>query len=65
MRFRKATREDVPSIVQLIANDKLGNLRERFEDPLPKEYYEAFDKISGDTNQELIVDQKRFGSMKK
>jgi GNAT superfamily N-acetyltransferase len=55
MKFRKATKEDVPSIVQLIASDKLGNLRERYEDPLPKEYYKAFDKISADTNQELIV----------
>jgi GNAT superfamily N-acetyltransferase len=55
MRFRKATRKDIAFIVQLIANDKLGQLRERFEDPLPKEYYEAFDKISADSNQELIV----------
>src|SRR5690242_11208253 len=55
MKFRKATRSDVPLIVQLLANDKLGQLRERFEDPLPEKYYEAFNKIAADTNQELIV----------
>ena len=55
MRFRKATIKDIAFIVQLLANDKLGQLRERFEDPLPKEYYEAFEKINADPNQELIV----------
>jgi len=55
MKFRKATRRDIPFIVQLIANDKLGQMREKFEDPLPEKYYEAFDKISRDSNQELMV----------
>lgn len=55
MKFRKALRNDVPFIIQLLANDKLGQLRERIEDPLPHEYYEAFDRIQADANQELIV----------
>ena len=55
MRFRKATKRDIVQIVQLIANDRLGQMRERFEDPLPDKYYEAFDRISSDANQELIV----------
>lgn len=55
MRFREATRKDIPFIVQLLANDKLGQSRERYEVPLPNEYYDAFDKISADSNQELIV----------
>ena len=55
MKFRKATRRDIPSIVQLLANDKLGQSRERYEEPLPIEYYEAFDKIGADPSQELIV----------
>ena len=55
MKFRKATKIDLPLIVQLIANDRLGQMRERFEDPLPDKYYEAFDRISSDANQELIV----------
>ena len=55
MKFRKATRNDIPQIVQLLANDKLGHLREKFADPLPEQYYDAFDKIAADPNQELTV----------
>lgn len=55
MIFRKAERVDVPFIVQMLANDKLGKLREKYEDPLPEKYYEAFENINNDSNQELIV----------
>jgi GNAT superfamily N-acetyltransferase len=55
MKFRKAIREDVPFIVQMIANDKLGQSRENYSDPLPDQYYDAFEKISANPNQELIV----------
>lgn len=55
MKFRKAVREDVPAIVQLLANDKLGQLREDYRDPLPEKYYRAFEQIERDPNQELIV----------
>jgi GNAT superfamily N-acetyltransferase len=53
--FRPATRDDVPKIVGLLADDALGAQRERFEDPLPQSYYDAFDQISGDPNHELTV----------
>ena len=55
MKFRKATKIDLPSIIQLLASDKLGQLREKYEVPLPEGYYEAFDRINADLNQELIV----------
>ncbi|WP_420600912.1 GNAT family N-acetyltransferase [Flagellimonas sp.] len=55
VKFRQATKNDVPSIVQMIADDKLGKQRENFQDPLPKEYYTAFESINSDDNQELIV----------
>ncbi len=55
MNFRKATLEDVLVIVQMIANDKLGEKRENYQNPLPKEYLEAFENINIDPNQELIV----------
>jgi GNAT superfamily N-acetyltransferase len=55
MKFRKATRQDVPSIIQLLANDVLGQARERYADPLPETYYDAFERIDTDPNQELIV----------
>ncbi len=55
MIFRKAEHKDVFHIVQMIANDKLGQLREDFKDPLPSKYYDAFSNIDKDPNQELIV----------
>ncbi len=55
INFRKATRNDVSSIVKMIANDALGKLRENYQDPLPTVYYDAFAVIDKDPNQELIV----------
>ena len=55
MKFRKAKRQDLIEIVRMIANDKLGALREDFQEPLPETYYQAFDNINNDPNQELIV----------
>jgi len=55
MKFRPARKEDVPSIVAMIANDKLGMLREDYKDPLPDKYYQAFHNIDKDQNQELTV----------
>ena len=55
MKFRKAKKEDVPFIIEMLANDKLGKLREDYNNPLPKKYYDAFENISKDNNQELIV----------
>ena len=53
--FRLATREDLPAIVRMLADDDLGNQREKYEDPLPESYYSAFEWISSDPNHELIV----------
>lgn len=55
MTFRKATEKDIPAIVQMIADDKLGKQRENFQIPLPSEYLKAFQNINADKNQELIV----------
>lgn len=55
MTPRKALIKDIPAIIQLIANDKLGKLRENYKDPLPKQYCEAFHNIATDPNQELVV----------
>lgn len=55
MTLREATEEDLPDIIKMLADDKLGRTRERYRDPLPKEYYEAFGNIKKDPNQELIV----------
>jgi len=55
MKIRRAKQEDVPAIVQLLANDKLGRLREDYKTPLPDTYLKAFKNIDGDINQELVV----------
>ena len=55
MKFRKATKNDVIVIVEMIADDELGKQRENFKIPLPSEYLKAFEKINSDENQELIV----------
>lgn len=55
LRFRKAERKDVHLIVQMLARDKLGQLREDYRDPLPERYYSAFETINHDQNQELMV----------
>jgi ribosomal protein S18 acetylase RimI-like enzyme len=53
--IRKAQQKDLSAIVELIANDELGRLRENFKTPLPEQYLNAFDKINSDQNQELMV----------
>lgn len=55
MIFRKATPKDLSAIVQLLADDPLGQKREDFRDPLPTCYQEAFTRITSDPNQELMV----------
>ena len=53
--FRSAVREDVPAIVQLLADDELGSQREKVEEPLPQSYYAAFEQINSDSNHQLIA----------
>lgn len=53
--IRRAQQKDLSAIVELIANDELGRLRENFKTPLPEQYLNAFDKINSDQNQELMV----------
>jgi len=55
--LRPARREDVPSIVRLLADDHLGATREALTDPLPASYYAAFDAISAQSGSELLVGQ--------
>jgi len=55
MKFRKSERKDVIHIVKMLAQDKLGSQREQYDDPLPQQYYDAFDRINNDPYQELTV----------
>ena len=53
--LRRATTQDLPAIVRLLADDPLGARRERYRLPLPASYQAAFDAIDRDPNQELCV----------
>lgn len=55
LSFRRARRDDVPAIVEMLADDVLGAARERVEDPLPSAYFDAFAAIDADPNQHLLV----------
>jgi GNAT superfamily N-acetyltransferase len=53
--LRLATRSDVADIVRMLADDPLGAKREAYATPLPGSYYSAFEAISRDPNNELLV----------
>lgn len=55
LTFRLATEDDLIAIIQLLADDPLGALREKIETPLPPVYSEAFARIKKDSNQELTI----------
>jgi GNAT superfamily N-acetyltransferase len=53
--IRPARRDDVGTIVAMLADDHLGRTRERIEEPLPQCYSDAFDRIVRDANLQLVV----------
>ena len=55
MEFKTAAIHHQPQIVQLLADDELGAARERFEDPLPQAYLDAFDQIERQAGNCIIV----------
>lgn len=56
MNFRAARHEDLPAIVEMLADDRLGMQR---EDPSQMEPYEsAFAAIENDPNNQLLVGEE-------
>lgn len=53
--FRRATRADLESIVDLLVDDVLGSKREDGSRPLNAKYVAAFEAIDHDANQFLAV----------
>ncbi len=53
--FRDANSTDLPSIVRMLADDRLGQQRENPEQPLQDSYYAAYQNIQNDSNNALIV----------
>ena len=55
--IRRARRDDVGTIVAMLADDPLGSARERLENPLPQSYFQAFEAVDRDPNVQLVVAQ--------
>jgi ribosomal protein S18 acetylase RimI-like enzyme len=53
--IREARREDLRAIVELLADDALGQSRERLGNELPAGYAAAFAAIERDPNNRLLV----------
>jgi len=61
MTIRKAKKEDLHNIIQMLANDPLGALREDVRHS--KKYEKAFDIIDTDSNQALMVVEDEKGKL--
>jgi ribosomal protein S18 acetylase RimI-like enzyme len=61
--IRRARRDDVAAIVAMLADDPLGNAREKIEDPLPPPYFQAFERIERDPNIQLVVAEDGEGAV--
>ncbi len=55
MNIRDAVRADLPAIVALLADDRLGRGRETADLSDMEPYYRAFDAIASDSSTRLIV----------
>jgi ribosomal protein S18 acetylase RimI-like enzyme len=53
--IREARREDLPRIIDLLAEDQLGEHRERVTEPLDQRYVAAFEAIQQDSRTHLLV----------
>jgi len=61
--IRRARRDDVAIIVAMLADDRLGGQRERLEDPLPRAYFDAFERVACDANIQLVVAEDGEGAV--
>jgi ribosomal protein S18 acetylase RimI-like enzyme len=61
--IRCARRDDVGAIVAMLADDPLGNGRERIEEPLPPPYFSAFEAVDRDPNIQLVVAENGEGEV--
>ena len=56
LEIRPATRDDVPAIVAMLADDPLGAAREDLGDP--RTYDAAYDRVVADPGQHLVVAER-------
>ncbi len=53
--FRSIHRDDIPAVVAMLADDALGATRERYGDPLPDCYWQAFEAVSRTPSVDILV----------
>ena len=56
--FRKARRADLPAIVDLLADDPINGHRAQPGEPLVQGYYDAFEAITTDDANVLVVGEQ-------
>lgn len=61
--FREARAADLPSLVEMLADDALGQSRESPGTPLAEGYVAAFEAIRRDPNNELVVCEAADGEL--
>lgn len=61
--FKIAEKKHLNEIVRLLSDDILGKSREDYQQPLPNAYVKAFEIISNDPAQELIVVENKQGDV--
>jgi ribosomal protein S18 acetylase RimI-like enzyme len=61
--IRRARRDDVGTIVRMLADDPLGKARERIEDPPPPSYFRAFEAVERASNIHLVVAEEGDGTV--
>ena len=63
IKIRRARRDDVGTIVAMLADDPLGSARERLEEPLPQSYFRAFEALARAPGIQLVVAQDEEGAV--
>ena len=53
--IRRASADDLPAIVRMLADDPLGKTRERYAEPLPEAYLKAFADVEAQKGNEILV----------
>lgn len=55
LSFRTAVESDLPQIIKLLCDDDLGKNREEYSVPLNQCYIDAFNEISKDKNNDIVL----------
>ena len=55
LSYRQATLKDLPTLVELLTDDELGQTREQSSPTLDQRYIDAFHRIEKDANSYLMV----------